>query len=409
MRTIISKSKNRWNESDRNLRLFIIGILLIGINGGILTSTFNNYLSDIYQLNAVTRGQLEFWREMPGFILIFITGFLALVPVKYWAVTVSLLSSIGLFGLAFHPGYLWIMSVWMILWSLGEHLFMPVESTVGLLMSKDGMQGRRLGQISGYRNLSMIFGAGIVWLAGTFFLDSKTLIGESVKTTPSQYYTLLYIIAGTAAFLSIFAFSKMHLPKNDLENAKRFVVKKEYGYYYLLNILFGARKQIFMTFAPWLLITVYHTGPEKIALLMMVASILGVIFRQVFGVLTDKIGEVKMFMGDAVILLFICIGFAWSKNIYLLYFLFIMDSLMFATRIARTTYLNKITVDKKDLPATISFGISIDHIVSMTIPFLGGLLWTFYGYSSVFLAASLLSVGGFLIAVQIGRKSFVRL
>jgi len=402
MQKFITKTQNRWNQSDRNLRFFIIGILLLGINGGILTSTFNNYLSDTYNLSAVTRGQLEFWREMPGFILIFITGFLALVPVKYWAVAVSLLSSIGLFGLAFQPGYLWIMSVWMMLWSLGEHLFMPVESTVGLLMSKEGMQGRRLGQISGYRNLSMIFGAGIVWLAGYLLLDHSG--AATPQTTPPAYYTGLYIIAGIAALLSIFAFAKMQLPKNDLEQAKRFVVKKKYSYYYILSVLFGARKQIFLTFAPWLLITVFHTGPEKIALLMIVASILGVIFRQAFGVLTDKIGEVKMFMGDAVILLFICIGFAWSKNLWLLYFLFIMDNLMFATRIARTTYLNKITTDKKDLPATISFGISIDHIVSMTIPFLGGLLWKFYGYSSVFFAASLLSVLGFVVSVMIGRK-----
>ena len=65
----------------------------------------------------------------------------------------------------------------------------------------------------------------------------------------------------------------------------------------------------------------------------------------------------------------------------LLYFLFIVDNLMFATRIARTTYLNKIAVEKRDIPATLSIGITMDHAESMSVPLLGGLLWTAYDYS----------------------------
>jgi MFS family permease len=281
---------------------------------------------------------------------------------------------------------------------MGEHLFMPVESTVGLILAKEGMQGKKLGQISGYRNLAMILGSVIVWLAGEFLLNNNHILNLK------EYYSWLYFVAGLVAFLSVFAFSRMNLGKHELENSRRFVVRKEYGYFYWLNILFGARKQLFLTFAPWVLVTVFKTGPEKIALLIMIASILGVVFRQAFGVLTDKFGEVKMFMADAIILLCICVGFAYSQNIWLLYALYIMDNLMFASRIARTTYLNKIAKDKRDIPATISFGLSIDHLVSMTIPFFGGLLWIKYGYQSVFMMASILSVCGFVTALFIGRN-----
>jgi dipeptide/tripeptide permease len=78
-----------------------------------------------------------------------------------------------------------------------------------------------------------------------------------------------------------------------------------------------------------------------------------------------------------------------------------MDNLMFATRIARTTYLNKIAEKKTDIAPTLSLGVTLDHSVSMTIPALGGLLWAAYGYKSVFMAASLLSVAGFAVALAV--------
>ena len=109
-------------------------------------------------------------------------------------------------------------------------------------------------------------------------------------------------------------------------------------------------------------------------------------------------------MADAAILLFICAGFALSVYKPLLYALYIIDNLMFATRIARTTYLNKIAEHRSDVAPTISMGVTMDHAVSMTIPALGGLLWAAYGYKSVFLAASLLSVAGFLAALAVPDK-----
>ena len=94
------------------------------------------------------------------------------------------------------------------------------------------------------------------------------------------------------------------------------------------------------------------------------------------------------------ILLFICAGFAFSTFLPLLYVIFILDNLMFATRIARTTYLNRIVEERSHIAPTVSFGVTIDHAVSMSIPAAGGLLWAAYGYKAVFIAASLLSVAG---------------
>jgi predicted MFS family arabinose efflux permease len=389
------KLLDRWNSSDINLRFFLLGIFLFGINNGILGTTFNNYLNDIFRLSATERGFLEFPRELPGFMLLAVTGLLAAYSIRTWAVMVGVISAAGVFGLGFISPNIYLMTFWMMTWSMADHLFMPVESVMGLHLAADGKQGKRLGQISGARNLAMIFGAGTVWVFGKFYTG--------------VIYPGLFAFAAVASIGAAFAFSKVKVEKDKANGKKRFVIKKEYSLFYILNILFGARKQIFLTFAPWVFVTVFGTKPEMMAVLILISSIAGVVFRQAFGALTDIVGERRMFMADSIILLGVCAGFALSKNLYLLYFLFIMDNLMFATRIARTTYINRIAHSKSDIPATISTGITMDHVVSMTIPAFGGMLWLKFGYEAVFIAASVVAVFGFITALFVDKKEKVKI
>ena len=386
----MKKYMKRWNDADLNLRFFLIGLLFLGINNGILTTSFNNYLNDIFHMSAAQRGMLEFPRELPGFILIAVTGFLASYSMRTWSVMVCMLSFAGVLGLGFLSPSLYIMMIWMLLWSMGDHLFMPVESTMGLHFAHEGKQGRRLGQISGARNLAMIGGSLAVYFLASLFSGGKL-------------YSWLFAAAAAAAVLAAFSFGKVRIPADAIAKKKRFVFRREYKYFYYLNILFGARKQIFLTFSPWVLITVFDTKAETMAVLIMIASIAGVLFRQVFGIFVDRFGERNMFIADAIILFFICIGFAFSRNVNFLHFLFIFDNLMFATRIARTTYLSRIAHNKNEIAATLSLGITMDHSVSMTVPFLGGLIWHSFGYSWVFIAASALAFAVLFVAFRLGQ------
>ncbi|MBI5743507.1 MAG: MFS transporter [Elusimicrobia bacterium] len=379
---------NRWKNADPAFKAFLLGVFFLGINAGVLSAAFNNYLNDSFNLTSSQRGFLEFPRELPGFLVLFMAGLLAAVPVRRWAVITGLLTAAGVAGLGFlSPAYR-PMLFWMLLWSAGSHLFMTVESVMGLRFAKEGGQGRRLGQISGVTNFAAIAGAGFVWaMAGA---------------AGPEVYKWSFAAAALASFASAFLFAR--IPKGGSEAApggKRFVLRRRYKWYYLLNILFGARKQIFLTFAPWVLVTRYGASPAVMASLAMAAAAAGVVFRQAFGELTDRLGERRMFMADAGILLCICAGFAFASFRPLLYFLFVLDNLMFATRIARTTYLSRIAEEKSHIAPTVSLGITLDHAVSMTIPAAGGLLWAAYGYRSVFLAASVLAVAGFFAALGV--------
>ena len=381
----------RWKNADPAFKAFLLGVFFLGINAGVLSCAFNNYLDDSFSPTSRQRGFLEFPRELPGFLVIFMTGLLAALPVRQWAVLTSLLMAAGVAGLGFLSPSYHGMLVWMLLWSTGSHLFMTVESVMGLRFAREGGHGRRLGQISGVTNLAAIAGAGFIWAAA--------------KAAGPELYRWSFAAAALASLAAAFLFSRVGSGgEASAPGGKRFVFRWGYRWYYLLNILFGARKQIFLTFAPWVLVTVYGATPSLMAALALTAAAAGVVFRQAFGALVDRIGERRMFIADALILLGICAGFVFSAFQPLLYFLFILDNLMFATRIARTTYLNRIVEEKSHIAPTISFGLTIDHAVSMTIPAAGGLLWAAYGYKSVFIAAAGLSVAGLLTALAVDDR-----
>ncbi len=382
----MNKILRRWHDTDPSLKLFLLGVMFLGINSGIVSGAFNNYLHDVYELTSRQRGILEFPREFPGFALVFMTGFLAFLSVEKWAVLTGICAGTGLLCLAFLPPVYSLMLVWMLLWSTGTHLFMTVESVMGLRFASKGGQGRRLGQISGVTNFAAILAAGIIWLTAKF-------------TVSPLVYKIVFAVAGISAFSAALVFSRMKSKGEEtVPKGAKFVFRWKYSIFYAMNILSGARKQIFMTFAPWVLVTIYGTTPDTMALLLLIASFLGVVFRQIFGIVVDRFGERVMFMADGIILLLICSGFVFSTCVPLLFSLYILDNLMFSMRIARTTYMNKIAEKKSDITPSLSLGVTMDHAVSMTVPAAGGMLWAAFGYKSVFIVASALSLITFLLA-----------
>lgn len=387
---MIKKILQQWQNSHPNLRVLIVGMLFLGINQGILNSTFNNYLYDMFSLNPSERGFVEFPREFPGFALIFVTGLLAAFSMRSWAIMVGLLSAVGVVGLGFLSPSIALMTVWMLFWSLADHLFMPIEGSLGLQLAKKNNEGQRLGQLSAARNLAMIGGTGLVAIIASIL---------------PKDYRVLYGIAAVFAIISSLTFSKLSFNSAKENSPRRFVFRKKYWLYYVLNILFGARKQVFLTFGPWVLISIFKTPPETIGLLLMISAAISVVFRQALGVATDILGERKVLLADALIFLGICLGFVFSQEVYFLFILYILDNLMFSARIARTTYLNKITTDKSELAPTLSLGVTVDHAVSMTIPIIGGFLWQRFGPASVFWGAGVVAIINFIFAFGTTSKA----
>lgn len=361
------------------LRLFLAGMMLLGIAGNIFETSFNNFLSDQYQLGADKRGFLEFPRELPGFLTALFAGLLFFLPETYIAAAAALAIGLGMFGLAFWGTDWYSMICFMTLWSVGIHMIMPVRSSIGMNLAHSEKKGRRLGQLQSVGNAAGIIGCVILWV-------STQYLGLS--------YRSIFIMGGSAGLVAAVVIAMMRMPGAHLERPK-FVWRKEYWLYYVLSFLFGARKQIFITFGPWILVQVFHQPVWIFARLSIVAAILGIFLMPALGRLTDRRGVRFVLVWDAILIFLVCTGYAFAHLIpvnglplAILCVCLVVDQLLFGTGMARDIYLSKIARRPEDVAPSLSMGVTINHIVSMSIPSLGGLMWMEFGHSSVFVAAA---------------------
>lgn len=388
-----------WSGLNREYKLLLLSFAFIGLTSGIYDSTFNNYLNDVFHISAKVRGIIEFPRELPGFLVALVSGLLIFLPdVRMLGISLGLIG-VGLIGQSIYswggePHFSWMIMM-MVLWSFGAHIYMPFSNSVAFDHAPEGQEGKILGQLNGVNNLVYIIGCASIWLlVGVFKINYGGLF---------RIAALFALIAAAYVFLM----RHKNIAKRD-EKKVRFVFRKEYSLFYFLNILFGARKQVFLTFAPWVLIKIYHEPATTIATLLFVASFFGIFFKPLLGHLIDRVGERFVIMAESSLLILVCLGYGFAGHlglakyaIYLVFFCYILDQLLFAVTMARTTYIRKNLIDSSDLTPTLSMGISMDHAVSMTIPMFGGLLWMKFGYESIFLAAAGVALINLLVASRI--------
>ena len=150
--TILHQFLARVRRMNPQLKLFLAGIALLSITGGIGDSMFNNYLSDTFALDAGARGFLEFPRELPGLLTALFAGALFFLSETRIAAFSALCVGVGMLGIAIWGASWTIMLVFMFIWSTGLHMIMPVRSSVGMDLAHAEHKGRRLGQIQGSKS-----------------------------------------------------------------------------------------------------------------------------------------------------------------------------------------------------------------------------------------------------------------
>jgi len=364
----------------RQFTLFAAGVCCLALTGGIFETVFNNFLNDTFHITARARGALEFPRELPGFLVALFAGALFFLSEARVAALAAFIVSLGLWGFVALGERYPLMLLSMVVWSSGMHLFMPLEGSIALSLAGGSRAGSLLGRIGGYSTFAVIAGCGIVWLGRQYLL--------------LNYFTL-FAIAAVAAGFACLLLSGMRPLTYSARPGPKFVWRRAYSLYYLLCVLFGARKQVFITFGPLVLIQVFGQPAHTIAKLWIVASVLGIVFKPALGWMIDNLGERFILMTDAFLLIGVCLGYGLGRSLlpapfalFLVYGCFVLDMMLFAMEMARSTYMDKIALSREEVGPSLTLGVSINHAVSMSIPALGGLVWTAFGYQWVFAGAA---------------------
>ena len=375
------------------LLLFFGAVFCVSMAVGVHDSVFNNYLKDTFALSADARGLLELPRELPGFLVLVTAGILAALPITRVGMIGALIMVAGLTGLALCGSVFWLMVIVMMINSTGQHLLQPVGSSISIGLSEAGGRGRRMGQTGMVETLGTIMGTGAVLLLFNQFGGG---------------YHKWFLVAAALTVIGSLFYAQMHIAH--LQKPRpRLIIRKKYRLYYALEFVFGARKQIFITFGPWVLINVYGRETSSIAGLLMVAAFLGLLFKPLAGKAIDHLGERAVLVFDGLSLIFVCIGYGYANRFtnnlttaqQLAGACFIADNLLFSLGTARAVYLSRIADSPQELSSTLSLGISINHIVSMLIPIIAGIIWTQVGYERVFLGAAILAFFNAFLALFI--------
>jgi len=380
----------------RDLRLFLAATFVFGFAQSIVNTTFNNFLNETYSISYLQRGILELPRELPGLLTVFVSAVLFFLCARRQAALANALCAVGILFIGFcSPGFS-IMLIWLFIFSIGQHLFLPLNQSITMELAAEGKAGRRLGQLSAVANVSAILGSFVIFIG-------------------FKYFGFNFKISYATAFVGFLAVAVLiFLMKKDkpLPAKKKFKLRREYSLYYWLTVLYGTRKQLFLTFAPWVLVTVFNQKTQVLATLLTIGGIIGVFFIPVLGRAIDRLGEKVIIASEAVILIFVCIGYGFSGNffsettaLYVVFACYIIDQILMAVSMARATYLKKIAVRPEDVSQTLTMGVSIDHIFSITIALLGGIIWSKWGYQYIFLAGAVIAVINFFSALQIKTKT----
>ncbi|MGA9109515.1 MAG: MFS transporter [Smithella sp.] len=395
-RPIIKRTKNKLLKLPRDFQLFLAATFVFGFAQSIVGSTFNNFLSETFLINNFQRGILEIPRELPGLLTIFVSAILFFMCSRRQAALANILCAIGILFIGFYsPGFS-MMLIWLFILSIGQHLFLPLNQSIGMELAAHGQTGKRLGQFSAVGNVSAII--------GSFFI----LIGF-------KFFNLNFKISYIAAFLGFMAVAALLFMMKKDEPAPvrmKFQFRREYKLYYWLTVLYGTRKQLFLTFAPWVLVTVFRQKTQVLATLLTIGGAIGIFFIPVLGKAIDKLGERIILASEAVLLVFVCLGYGFAKNYFaettamlIVFSCYILDQMLMAVSMARATYLQKIAIAPEDVSQTLTMGVSIDHVFSVSIAVLGGFIWIKWGYQYVFLMGAVIAVVNFFSALQVKTQA----
>jgi len=399
-------------REDAKVGRFLSVLILFGIAIGLKHGVQNNYLADILNIDSFERGIVEFFREMPGLLLIFILALMyRFADSRVFKIGIALMAG-GMAGIFLTSAVEFLMVkfvvvVFMVLFSTGEHIIMPVRSTIAMELAKREKTGASLGISASIGQLGNI--AGFLLVMGIFFILEKS------GYTRADLMGYRIVFGAATALMVAAALTAAALKETTLKAPRqRFYFAKKFSKYYIMEVFYGSRKQVFLTFAPYVLILHYGAAPSIISLLMAICACLCMICSPLIGKLIDKVGYKAVMVGDTLILVVVCLMYGFSHRLFApgIAFIvvccnFVLDQIISVASMANNVYVQRISSNKEEITATLSTGISVNHIFSVFIALLGGWIWKIAGIEALFTMSAVLGLISSIYAAMIKKSEEV--
>jgi predicted MFS family arabinose efflux permease len=349
---------------SQNLILLAMAVFLLSLGMGLQNGVNTNFIQDLGLSGSQVLLQAGI-REIPGLCLMFIAALVMHLPLTWRSIASVLIMGVGysLYAAVHSWSALVVVSLTA---SLGLHLWLPLNNSLGLGLVRKENSGKVLGALSAVAALASMAGIGSIILLSRW-LSLRALVG----------------IAGVVIIVAAFVLTR--LPKNIGETKKtqpRLLFKRRYWLYYVLLIFEGSRTQVFSAFNTMVLVYNYGLSALQISLLLLVSSLVNFLLSQRLGRLLDIVGE-RITLTIGYIALALCfVGYATINNVWLLGLMVIFINLLVTLSMGLSTYVNRIA-PAEELTPTLSTGVSFNHITSVGMSFVAGGLLPIVGYKAL--------------------------
>ena len=341
----------------------------------------NNFSVESASFTGREIGILQSLREIPGFLAFTAIFVLLFIKEQRFALVSLLLLSIGVFLTGYFPSVLGLYITTVVM-SIGFHYFETMNQSLTLQWIKKEEAPHFMGKALAMRAAASILVFGSMWL-----------MLEQFNVTYKTIYTLF---GGLGIILVLFLWWSFPQFSISVEQKKTIVLKKSYWLYYLLTFLSGARRQIFVVFAGFLLVEKFDYSAASIALLFLANYVFNLFFAARIGKLIGRIGERRALTIEYVGLIAVFTSYAVVDNAAIAGALYIIDHFFFAFAIAIKTYFQKIA-EPEDIASTAGVSFTINHIAAVVLPAILGLVWL-YSNSLVFLIGASIAFASLLLS-----------
>jgi hypothetical protein len=319
----------------------------------------NNFVIEKANFTGVEIGLLQSLREVPGFLAFTVIYVLLFMKEQRLALISLAATCLGVALTGFFPSVVGLYLT-TILMSTGFHYFETVNQSLALQWIKKDATAHFMGKLLSVKSAASLLAFSSIWLLMEKFTWS---------------YQATYLLFGGIAFILTVALA-VYFPyfKPPAEQGKKLILRKRYWLFYALTFFSGARRQIFVVFAGFLMVEKFHYSVADVSALFLINYVFNLLFAPKIGKFIARIGERNTLKFEYIGLIILFILYGVVDNAYFAAALYVIDHLFFALAIAIKTYFQKIALPE-DIAASAGVSFSINHIAAVVIPALLGLVW----------------------------------
>lgn len=322
-------------------------------------SLLNNYVIEVASFDGSQIGILQSLREIPGFLAFTVVLAIMFIAQQRLAYISMIALGLGVFLTGLYPSALGLY-ITTVLMSIGFHYLETLNQSLALQWVPKERAPIVLGKISAAKSFTSLTVFVLIYIMMKFYSVEYKVV--------YAFFGLSTLIVGIIAWIGFEHF------RDDVVQEKKLVIKKEYWLFYVLTFFAGARRQIFIVFAGFLLVEKFGVDIHNMVILLFVNAILNIYLAPKIGKFIVKAGEAITLKIEYVGLILVFVSYAFVENIYFAFFLYVIDHLLFSMAIALKTYFQKIA-DPKDIASASAVSFTINHIAAVFLPFILGIVW----------------------------------